>query len=774
MESNSGINYEDYKRAERYLPWNAYKMAFNTHIQPNWIEKSDRFWYISKDQNEKRFYIVDPVRKTKEDAFHHDKLAKSLSTLKGKSYTRDNLPFEDIKFIEDKNLIQFDIRKQRFLFDLESYQCKEKKKKVFETPAELKSPDGKWVAFIKNYNVFIRSLSDGQEIQLTYDGEKYNDYGTLPESSGYEIWSRRLGLDALLPPIIIWSPNSKKLLVHKLDQRRVKNMYLIQSAGLGKTSRPILHEYRYPLPGDDKVAQTDLVILDIEKKSKVVVKYKPQSVAFMPPIFMKFVWWGEDSKIAYFIYIERDCKTARICELDAISGDTRIIIEENASTYIEFNHIIMGRPNVKVVDNGNEIIWFSERDGWGHLYLYDGKTGSFKNQITSGQWMVHNIKHVDEKNRWVYFIAGGREETRDPYYAHLYRAKFDGTDIQLLTPENANHDVIFSPSGDYFVDNFSRVDTVPVSVLRAVDGQLIQNLESSDISLLFKQGWIPPKSFKVKARDGITDLYGLIFIPSTFDPSVKYPILDNIYPGPQAIWTPKQFPQKLDSGVVFFWSPQSIAELGFIVITIDGMGTPLRSKAFHDYGYGNMGDAGGLEDHITAIQQLASEHSYMDLNRVGIYGHSGGGFASATAILSFPDFYKVAVSSAGNYDQRGYFSSFGEKYQGMLEGDNYMNQVTARLAKNLKGKLFLACSDMDDNVHPSLTLQLVDALMKANKDFDMLMLPNRNHLFVFDEYFIRKQWDYFVKHLLKQEPPKEYKIKGPSTEFLMKILSYLI
>ena len=770
MNSNKEITYEDYKRAEKFLAWNAYKMAFNTHIQPNWIGKSDRFWYVSKDQNEKRFYIVDPERKTKEDAFDHDKLAKSLSTLKGKSYSREDLPFEDIKFIEDENTIQFDIRKQRFLFDLEPYQCKEKTKKVFETPTELKSPDGKWVAFIKNYNVFIRSLSDGQETQLTHDGEKHNDYGTLPESSTYEITIRRLGIGALLPPIMLWSPDSKKLLVHKLDQRRVKNMYLIQSAGLGKNSRPILHKYRYPLPGDYEVAQADLVILDIEKKSKVVVKYKPQTVAFMPPIFMKFVWWREDSKIAYFLYIERDIKTARLCEFNAISGDSRTIIEENASTYIEFNHIIREPPNVKVVSNGNEIIWFSQRDGWGHLYLYDGKTGKFKNQITSGQWMVHNIKHVDEKNRWVYFIAGGKEETRDPYYGHLYRAKFDGTDIQLLTPENANHDVIFSPSGDYFVDNFSRVDTAPISVLRAVDGQLIQELESADISLLFKQGWIPPKPFKAKARDGITDLYGLIFYPSTFDPSVKYPILDNIYPGPQVIRTPKLFPQKLDNGVMGFWSPQSIAELGFIVITIDGMGTPLRSKAFHDYGYGNMGDAGGLEDHITAIQQLASEHPYMDLNRVGIYGHSGGGFASATAILSFPDFYKVAVSSAGNYDQRGYVSDWGEKYQGMLEGDNYKNQVTARLAQNLKGKLFLASGDMDDNVHPSLTLQLADALMKANKDFDMLMLPNRNHLFVYDEYFIRKQWDYFVRHLLNQEPPKEYKIKGPSMEFLMKML----
>ncbi|MFX0138154.1 MAG: DPP IV N-terminal domain-containing protein [Candidatus Hodarchaeota archaeon] len=767
MGSNGKLNRKAYERAEKFLPWNAYKLTFNTYLQPNWIDKTDRFWYASKKHKEKKFILIDPDKGIKENAFDHIKLAITLSNITGISYNPQNLPIEEIKFIDKGQFLQFDIKKKRYIFNLVKYECKERKRKKNEPQGELKSPDGKWAVYIKNHNVYARSLSHDTITQLTKDGEKHYDYGLLPESSTYEITIRRFGIK--LPPVALWSPDSRKIVIHKLDQRKVKELHLIQSVGLERSLRPRLHSYSYPLPGDRDVPQAELIILDIENKNKVVVKYKPQCVSNVPPIFSKYVWWSNDSNKIFFIYLERDFKTGKLCETNTLTGETREIIEEHVSTQIDFTHFFLEPPNVKILNNGNEIIWFSQRDGWGHLYLYDGESGNLKNQITSGSWLVHKILYVDERSRWVYFLAGGREKDRDPYYGFLYRASLEGEIIELLTPENADHDIIFSPTGKYFIDNFSRVDTTPISILRAADGKLIFNLENADLSLLLKENWKSPKQFKVKARDGIIDLYGLIFFPTTFDSSKKYPVIDYIYPGPQRINTNKSFPQKLDKSLRNFWEPQSMAEVGFIIITLDGMGTPLRSKTFHDYSYGNMSDAGGLEDHVTAIKQLAREHSYMDLNRVGIYGHSGGGFASARAILQYPDFYKVAVSSAGNHDQRGYVASWGEKYQGMLDGDNYMNQVNAKLAKNLKGYLLLAWGDMDDNVHPALTLQLVDALIKANKDFDLLVLPNRNHMFSLDSYFIRKRWDYFVQHLLELKPPKEYKIKGPSIAFVMKM-----
>ena len=386
---------------------------------------------------------------------------------------------------------------------------------------------------------------------------------------------------------------------------------------------------------------------------------------------------------------------------------------------------------------------------------------------------MRDTPRVDAERGWVYFTAGGREEGRDPYFRHLYRCTLDGADLTLLTPEDADHTVTFSPSGAYFVDTYSRVDLPPVSVLRRADGTLIDTLEEADISALTEMGWRAPERFTVKARDGVTDLYGCIFRPTNFDPSRTYPVLDSIYPGPQTIHTPKAFGGG-DTGGRNFWQDQALAELGFIVVTIDGMGTPYRSKAFVDVAYGaHFGEAGGLEDHIVGLRQLAARDPSLDLSRVGIYGHSGGGFASAHALLSFPDFYKVAVSSAGNHNQMGYLAGWGERYIGMPEGDNYAGQVNATLAGNLRGKLLLVHGEMDDNVHPSLTMQLADALIAANKDFDLLIIPFTNHAF-FDlrwgleaadrfvslshPYFVRKRWDYFVTHLLGATPPPGYAI----------------
>jgi dipeptidyl aminopeptidase/acylaminoacyl peptidase len=358
----------------------------------------------------------------------------------------------------------------------------------------------------------------------------------------------------------------------------------------------------------------------------------------------------------------------------------------------------------------------------------------------------------------VYFNASGRETGEDPYLRHLYRVNLDGSDLQLLTPEAADHEISFANSGRYFIDSYSRADLPTVSLLRSADGNVIRELARADVTKLAASGWKPPEPFRATAADGVTEICGLMFRPANFDPGKKYPVLDAIYPGPQTIKTPKNFPATLAG------DGQDMAQLGFVVVTVDGRGTPFRSKAFHDFSYGKLGTAGGLEDHIAALRQLAKVHAYMDLDRVGIYGHSGGGYATVRAMLTYPEFYKVGVASAGNHDMRGYLARWGEKYIGPVNGDNYLEAANPVLAANLKGKLLLAWGDMDDNVPPSLSMQLVSALIKANKTFDMLVLPNRNHSFFNDPYFIRRRWDYLVEHLAGAMPP-EYKLRTSSPQY---------
>jgi len=636
------------------------------------------------------------------------------------------------------------------------------------------SLDGKWAACLENNNLYIRATDNDEKKMLTTDGESYYAYGKSPDANTMSV-SLRLA-KMLLPPMAAWSPDSRKLFCGCLDERKVKDLHLLQHAPPDKSSRPHMHSYRYSMPGDEHVAMLEIFIFDIKTNTKVAARYPMLEVPYMTLVETQSVWWSKDSKTLYFIDTARDSAWMKLCRMDAESGDVQVLIDESSDTFVESNLKIGSRPNVRVLGQGEEIIWFSQRSGWAHLYLYDGKTGELKNQITSGEWVVRDILHVNEEKRVVYFSAGGIEKDQDPYLRQIYRVNLDGTDLTCLTPEEADHQVVmslpgisgkimalmapgldpeasgFSPTGAYFVNSYSRIDQPAVSVLRsAMDGHVITFLENADISGLETLSYKWPEPFKAKARDGKTDIYGAIFCPSDFDPSGTYPVVDSIYPGPQSIRTPK------DS-----FTPdaaQAVAELGFIVVTIDGLGTPLRSKAYHDRCYGKLEEAGGLEDHITALKQLAKTRPYMDLDRVGIYGHSGGGFASTRAVLAYPDFYKVAVSSAGNHDQRGYLAAWGELYMGSSSGDSYDLQINARLAENLKGKLLLACGDMDDNVHPALTLQVADALIRANKDFDLLILPNDNHSFAGSNwYFERKKWDYFVRHLMGKEPPANYKI----------------
>jgi dipeptidyl aminopeptidase/acylaminoacyl peptidase len=406
----------------------------------------------------------------------------------------------------------------------------------------------------------------------------------------------------------------------------------------------------------------------------------------------------------------------------------------------------------RTLNGGREIVWSSERDGWNHFYLYDAETGALKNRITSGEWAVRAINAIDEKARVLYFSAGGREPGRDPYLRHLYKVGLDGTGLTLLTPEDADHNVTFSPDGAFFVDEYSRADVPTVSVLRrAQDGGVVKELERADVSRLQAIGWKAPEPFKAKAADGKTDLYGLIWRPTNFDPNRKYPVIENIYTGPHGAFVPKTF-------AAYRHQQQAIAELGFITVFVDGRGTAFRSKAFRDVSYRNLGQGAGGDDHIAVMKQMAAKYPFMDLARVGVWGHSAGGYDSTHAILAHPEFYKVAVSSAGCHDNRMDKAIWNEQWMGWPVDKHYEEQSNYTLAKNLQGRLFLAHGDVDENVPMPATIKLVDALVAANKSFDLLIMPNRPHSFGNDPYFVRRRWDYFVKNLLGVEPPVNFQI----------------
>jgi dipeptidyl aminopeptidase/acylaminoacyl peptidase len=736
--------------------------------------EGDRFWYRKQVPDGHEFIFVDPATDTRRPAFDHSQLAAALSTASGTSYEPYKLPFEEIEFVDEMTAVRFweDQKKEkdqeekeedeeehrRWTCNLTTYECTGPENVPKGPEDEVKSPDDEWVAFSREENLWIRSTENGEEIQLSQDGEEQFGYAVPAEGCCYTVTARRE--KTKLKPIVFWSPDSGKIATYKLDEREVAEMHLLET----HEGRPILHSYRYALPGDSEIPAYTLHVFDVESRAQVPIKGDPIEIFWGPGDDVD-VRWAADGSSIYFAREFRGHQKAVLYEADVATGEARPLIEETSETFLDLPshedpHLERSLQEWRIVGNGEEIIWWSERDGWGHFYLFDARTGALKNQITSGAWVARTIYYVDEINRWLYFNAYGREEGLYPYAAQLYRAKLDGSRLERLSKEDAAHEIHMSESGRYVVDTYSMRDKAPVTVLRQADGRVLRPLEEANISQLEAAGWSPAEPFTVKARDGITDLYGFMYRPSSFDPEKKYPIIDYIYPGPQI--GPVRYRG-------FTASPggnaQALAELGFIVIHFDATGTPFRSKAFHDVWYGDMGD-NGIIDHVQTIKQLAARYPEIDIDRVGIFGHSGGGFSSTDAILRYPDFFKVAVSSAGNHDNRSYSWGWGEKYQGLLEkdsdgADNYESQANHLLAKNLKGHLMLTYGTLDDNVHPNATLLLVNELIEHNKDFDMLVYPNRNHRYGREPYVIRRTWDYFVRHLLGEEPPAGYKIEDP-------------
>lgn len=757
LAQQRALTADDYTRAEKFMSYNTTPLVLRGGVRPTWLSDG-RFWYLVTTENGAEFVLVDPARGTRRPAFDHAKLAAALSTAAGAKYEAFRLPFQQIEFAADGKALSFSVERQRFTCDLQSYQCQavagnggsrgnRQRGGRFGADLMSTSPDGKRTAFIRDYNLWVRDVATGKETQLTTDGVK--DFGYATNNAG---WSKS---DS---PVLAWSPDSKKIATFQHDGRGVGEMYLVNT----QVGHPKLEAWKYPLPGDAKIFMIERVVIDVDAAKVVRLKMPadPHRSTLCDHIVCGGTWadvqWSDDSKQLAFVSTSRDHREEKLRIANPETGDVRDVMEEKVSTFFESGN---GKVNWRYLAASNEILWFSERDNWGQLYLYDANTGKLKTQITTGEGNVTQLLRVDEKNRLLYFLGVGKEKGRDPYFRHFYRIGFDGKGLKLLSPEDADHDISLAPTGGFFTDSYSKPDVPPIAVLRDAEGKQILTLEKADITRLLAAGWKPPQPITVKARDGLTDLYGLMFVPTKLDTGKKYPIINNIYPGPQ-IGSVRS--RSFSTG----GDQQALAELGFVVVQIDGMGTPWRSKKFHEGYYADMGD-NTLPDQVTGMKQLAQKFPWIDIDRAGMYGHSGGGNATAAAMFRYPDFFKVGVAQAGNHDNREYEDDWAEKWQGLLvtkpDGtSNYDDQANQNHAKNLKGKLLLAHGTMDNNVPPYSTLLVVNELIKANKDFDLILFPNRAHGFGNEPYMVRRRWDYFVKYLLGVEPPKDFELKSPA------------
>jgi dipeptidyl aminopeptidase/acylaminoacyl peptidase len=763
-----GAQQVSYSRAEQLLNWNADRLVSGDQVSPQWLKDGNRFWYRNKTASGAEFVLVDPASASRTLLFDHVKLAQAMTSASDTAFDGNKLPFQTFKFTKDgdnESEIEFNAVRKRFVCNIQAYRCTASDTLPSDVPF-VKSPDRKLEAFISKNNLWVRNAETKKDsVQLTTDGVEYYSYGTtMPRPSQLQ-----RPQPTPVRPQLRWSPDSKKIAVMRPDERGVEHMHYISYT----PQRPKHYSQPYALPGDTAVPYPHIHIVDVTTKSNVAVKIAPRPNQLSLGGSVRDSAWAPNSSTLKVSFYTRGSKSAYLGVVDATTGDMRVVARDTGKTFVEISNP-QDPGSFYVTKDMKDAFWWSERDGWGHLYRFDASGVSSvvstdgdggmtlapapKSQLTSGAWQIGQISYVDEIGKKVYFTGRGRDGFL--YYAKLYRANYDGTGLTLVTPEDANHVITFSPSGKYIVDTYSRIEAAPVTVLRsAATGNVIKKLEEADISRLSAIGWKPGQVFSVKARDGVTDIYGVLYLPPNLDSTKKYPIISHIYPGPQV-------------GSVGAWSFKnggeqfSLAALGFVVIQLDHLGTPLRSKVFHDNYYGNFGD-NGLLDHITAIKQLGARYKFIDVDRVGIFGHSGGGFASTDAMLRYPEFFKVAVSSSGNHDNRSYNIYWAEKYQGLMKkdtvrkSDNFESSANKTMAKNLQGHLMLMHGDMDDNVHPANTIQLIDELEKANRAFDLVWAPNRNHG-LNEPYFIRRRWDYFVQYLMGATPPDNYLIVQPT------------
>jgi dipeptidyl aminopeptidase/acylaminoacyl peptidase len=667
-----------------------------------------------------------------------------------------DLPFDSIEVRDEE--IGFGAFGARWTCRLSDYLCRRVDARSAASPVESVSPDGRWVAFRRGHDLWLRSAETGEESALTTNGTAEYGYATVPDYAARRQALRALGVRES-PVVVSWSPDSLRLLTYRLDQRGVGSMHLVEAAP-PDGGRPRLHSYRYPLPGQTR-PRGEWRVFDVRTRAEVPARTEPFCYPYRAPLSSGLAWWSADAKTVYLLDQPRDLRTLWLKALDAVTGEVRTLVKETGATRVEPTQDSAQRPMVRVLSDGAEALWCSQRDGWGHLYLYDLHTGQVVTQVTKGDFAVQAIAHVDEAERVAYLVVSGLVDV-DPYRRSLVKVCLDGTGFARLTDDDLDHVVSVPPHGEWFVDSASTVDAPPVTTVRSRDGSVSMELERADVSRLMAAGWSPPERFRAIAADGKTPVYGVLYKPFGFDARRTYPVVDHPYPGPQTGRVKPCF----DPGW-YGYDAEAVAALGFVVVAVDGRGTPGRDKNFHDFSYRNMGSAGGMDDHVAALRQLAETRQWMDLDRVGIFGLSGGGFATVRAMLTFPEFYKVGVAEAGNHDNRFFVATWAETYDGPCEPDHEANEaneandtdVAARLsnielADNLIGRLLLVHGEMDEGVSPQLTLRLVDRLVAADKDFDLLIVPGAEHTFIgYQHYVIRRRWDFLVRHLLRKEPP---------------------
>lgn len=808
----------NYQLAAKFSSQKLDKMVFSLNVDAHWLKKSDRFWYMYQTTEGKKWFIVDPMKGEKKPLFDNEKLAAEITKIVKDPFDAQNLGLDSMRFVKDENWIQFEVKsslevEKKDTTSKDAKPTKEKKVFYFEYNinttelvelTEFKkpkrkpnwaniSPDGNTIVFGKNFNLYYMDKANYEkalinendtsivEHKLTNDGVEYfSYYGSGAYGGGGETnVDKEKNKNKRKPVFILWSPDSKYFVNTKTDARAVKELWVINSVA---EPRPTLETYKYWMPGEKTSPVSHLHLFDMSSKTHkeinvsnfkdqdISVWSKPSLAANRDDDFRPNIWLGNNQKF-YFSRTSRDLKRIDQCVVDVTTGTVKTLIEERLNTYVEIKRL-------GLVNDGKELIEWSERDGWAHFYLYD-ENGKLKNQITSGAWHCEDIVGIDEKKRVLYFTANGREynyelkgkgisnnEKEDPYYLHLYKVNFDGTGLKLLNEGNFDHSVSMNDNNNFFINNYSRVNTVPKSALYNSEGKKIMDLETADFSSLFAAGYKFPEPFKVKAADGITDLYGVMYKPFDFDSTKKYPIIEYVYPGPQTEAVNKAFSRGMDR-------VDRLAQLGFIVVTVGNRGGhPARSKWYHNYGYNNLRDY-GLADKKATAEQLADRYKFIDINKVGIHGHSGGGFMSTAAMLVYPNFFKVAVSNAGNHDNTIYNRWWSEKHHGVKEiinekGDTSFSYSIDRnpdVAKNLKGRLLLIHGEIDNNVHPANTMKVVNALINANKRFDMLLLPTQRHAFGnMTEHWFWKTADYFSKWLLGDNADREVDIEEINIE----------
>lgn len=784
------ITKANYDLAARFSAKKVGKMVFSTQVQPNWFRDSDKFWYMYKTPAGEKYYIVDPAAGTKKEIWDMGWLAARITEIVKDPFDARHLPIRNLKLKDDQYftfeiastvMVPKEAKKGEEKDGKKENAKQEKERKIFyfrydmadgklteiEDPDKDKetdyprwanvSPDRKYAIFSRNYNIYYMDMENLQkamkdekdstivEYRLTTDGTKNFSYGGGPQDlyATDEMKEKRYGCYAT------WSPDSRYFALTRSDRSKIKDLWVIDILA---QPRPKLESYDYQMPGEPG-PKTYLYLFDFQNKTSKIIKtdaFKDQSLSIHRTPrknkdnyadFVPSVWLGDNHKF-YLTRASRDLKRIDICTVDVNSDSCKVIIPERLNTYIETR-------DIKLINNGTELIQWSERDGWAHLYRYSSD-GTLKNRITSGEYHVENVVGVDEAKGVVYFTACGREKGENPYYTHLYSVNLDGSNLKSLNAGNYDTGTYITEDTKYFVNNFSRVDTTPKTTLHDQTGRKIMDLEEADLSLLFQAGYKFPEIFTVKAGDGVTDLYGVMYKPFDFDSTKLYPIIEYVYPGPQTEASNSSWSKSMDR-------IDRLAQLGFIVVTVGNRGGhPNRSKWYHNFGYGNLRDY-GLEDKKVTVQQLAARYKFIDGNKVGIHGHSGGGFMSTAAILMYPDFFKVAVSCAGNHDNNIYNRWWSETHHGVLEeitekGDTtfkYNIKTNPQIAERLKGHLLLVHGDIDNNVHPGNTLRVVNALIRANKRFDMLILPGQRHSFGdMTEYFFWKMADHFSKYLI--------------------------